>query len=116
MSIALQLKEIAAYVIAQSSYEQTVNGLGWPAGGQFQFDAIDDGCERVLQSEPTPGPNCLIPDFVAGYAGQPGDTTVNTTGMMLRAPLDAVNDLTCAECFRRKLRWIGSGGKSGGLV
>jgi ribosomal protein S16 len=110
LSIALQLKEIAAYVIAQSSYEQTVNGLGWPAGGQFQFDAITTDSSGFYKLSPTPGPNCLIPDFVAGCAGAPGDTTVSTTGMMLRAPLDAVNDLTCAECFRRMLRWVGNVG------
>ena len=115
LSIALQLKEIAAYVIAQSSYEQTVNpstgsGLGWPAGGQFQFDGITTDGGGFYKLSPAPGPNCLIPDFVAGYAGAAGDTTVSTSGLMLRAPLDAVNDLTCAECFRRQLRWIGNVG------
>jgi len=110
LSIALQLKEIAAYVIAQSSYEQTVNGLGWPAGGQFQFDGITTDGGGFYRLSPEPGPNCQIPDFVAGYAGAPGDTTVSTSGLMLRAPLDAVNDLTCAECFRRQLRWIGNVG------
>ncbi len=29
---------------------------------------------------------------------------------MLRAPLDAVNDMTCGECFRRMPRWIGAVG------
>ena len=110
MSIALQLKEIAAYVVAQSAYEQTVNGLGWPAGGQFQFDAIATDGGGFYKLSPMPGPNCLIPDFVPGCAGAAGDTTVSTSGLMLRAPLDAVNDLTCAECFRRQLRWVGAAG------
>ena len=108
LSIALELKEIAAYVIAQSSYEQTVNGLGWPAGGQFQFDPITTdgaGFYKLLQA---PSANCQIPDYVAGYIGGPDDTTVSTTGIMLRAPLDAVNDLTAAECMKRMLRWVGA--------
>ena len=110
MSISQQLKEIAAYVIAQSSYEQTVNGLGWPAGGQIQFDSLTTDASGNYHLLPAPGPNCQIPDFVPGYAGAGGDTSAGTSGLMLRAPLDAVNDMTCAECFRRQLRWIGAVG------
>ena len=40
MSISQQLIEIADYASAQSSFEQTVNGLGWPAGPQFQTDNL----------------------------------------------------------------------------
>jgi hypothetical protein len=107
MSIAQQCKEIAAYVAAQSSYEQTVNGLGWPAGAQVQFDPLTTDSNGNYHLLPAPGPNCRIPDFVPGYAGAVGDTSIDTSGVTLRAPLDAVNDMTCAECLRRELRWIG---------
>ncbi|MGA2540173.1 MAG: hypothetical protein ABSG78_01285 [Verrucomicrobiota bacterium] len=110
MSISQQLKEITSYVIAQSAYEQTVNGLGWPAGGQMQFDNLTTDANGNYHLLPAPGANCRIPDFVPGYAGASGDTPVSTSGLMLRAPLDAVNDMTCAECFRRMLRWIGAVG------
>lgn len=110
MSISQQLKEIAAYVIAQSAYEQSVNGLGWPAGGQIQFDNLTADSSGNYLLLPAPGGNCRIPDFVPGFEGASGDTPAGTSGLMLRAPLDAVNDLTCAECFRRQLRWIGAVG------
>jgi hypothetical protein len=110
MSISQQLKEIAAYVIAQSSYEQTVNGLGWPAGGQVQFDPLTTDANGNYCLLPAPGANCKIPDFVPGFEGASGDTPAGTSGLMLRAPLDAVNDMTCAECMRRQLRWIGAVG------
>ena len=51
-----------------------------------------------------------IPDFVPGHEGLNNDIASATSGLPLRAPLDAVNDLTCAECFRRMLRWIGAVG------
>jgi hypothetical protein len=110
MTISQQVKEIAQYCIAQSSYEQTVNGLGWPAGGQIQFDALATDANGNYLLQPTASANCGIPDFVPGYEGASGDTPVSTSGVMLRAPLDAVNDLTCAECLRRQLRWIGAVG------
>jgi hypothetical protein len=108
LTIAQQLKQIAAYTIAQSAYEQSVNGLGWPAGGQFQFDPLTADSNGNYYLLTTPSANCKIPDFVPGYIGAVGDTSLNTTGIMLRAPLDAVNDLTCAECMRRQFRWIGA--------
>ena len=109
MSISQQLIEIAQYVIAQSSYEQTVNGLGWPGGGQMAFDSLSTDGNGNYQLE-TGRTHCKIPDFVPGCAGSNGDIAATTTGKLLRAPLDAVNDMTCAECFRRMLRWIGAVG------
>jgi hypothetical protein len=106
MTIAQQLIEIAEYVEAQSSYEQTVNGLGWPSGAQIQFDNLTtDGSGNYQLA--TSRTNCKIPDFVPGYAGSAGDIAATTSGKILRAPLDTVNDMTCAECMRRMLRWIG---------
>lgn len=106
MSIAQQLIEIASYVSSQSSYEQTVNGLGWPSGAQIQFDNLTtDGSGNYQLA--TARTNCQIPDFVPGYAGSSGDIAATTSGKVLRAPLDTVNDMTCAECMRRMLRWIG---------
>jgi hypothetical protein len=109
MSIAQQLIEIAEYVEAQSSYEQTVNGLGWPSGAQIQFDNLTtDGSGNYQLA--TARTHCTIPDFVPGYAGGAGDLAATTSGKVLRAPLDTVNDMTCAECMRRQLRWIGAMG------
>ncbi|MGA2554940.1 MAG: hypothetical protein ABSG04_01520 [Verrucomicrobiota bacterium] len=109
MSLSQQLMEIAGYVASQSSYEQTVNGLGWPGGPQIQFDTLTTDGEGNYQLA-TARANCQIPDFVPGHAGSNGDIAATTSGKVLRAPLDAVNDMTCAECFRRMLRWIGAVG------
>jgi hypothetical protein len=109
LSIAQQVIEIAQYVAAQSSYEQTVNGLSWPSGPQIQFDTLSTDSNGNYQLN-TSRTNCKIPDFVPGYAGSNGDIQSTTSGLVLRAPLDAVNDLTCAECMRRQLRWIGAMG------
>jgi hypothetical protein len=60
----------------------------------------------------TPGANLIIPDYVAGYAASgktSAQTGANAANMktVLRAPLEAVNDITCAEAMRKMLRWIG---------
>jgi hypothetical protein len=112
MSISQQLIEIAQYCAAQSSFEQTVNGLGWPAGPQFQTDNLTTDVNGNYQLKAGAGAreNITIPDFVPGHAGLNNEIASATTGLPLRAPLDAVNDMTCAECFRRMLRWIGAMG------
>ncbi len=112
MSISQQLIEIAQYCAAQSSYEQTVNGLGWPSGAQFQTDNLTTDANGNYQLKTGAGArsNITVPDFVPGHEGLNNDIASATTGLPLRAPLDAVNDLTCAECFRRMLRWIGAVG------
>jgi hypothetical protein len=112
MSISQQLIEIAVYASAQSSFEQTINGLGWPAGPQFQTDNLTTDANGNYQLKTGAGAreNITIPDFVPGHAGLDNDIASATAGLPLRAPLDAVNDMTCAECFRRMLRWIGAVG------
>ncbi|HWD18583.1 MAG TPA: hypothetical protein VHB20_04845 [Verrucomicrobiae bacterium] len=100
MSIGQQLREIAAYAIGQ-----TVTEFG---SAQFQFDPLvmDGGGAFVLNA--SLGPHCQIPDYAPGGVGNglaSGQTTVP-----LRAPLDAVNDITCAEAMRKMLRWIGGVG------
>lgn len=135
LSIAQQLKEIANYCAAISGMEQSINGLGWTAYNvaqsslqqmasgitgnanlQFQFDNLTADGNGNYQLLEAPGPNCLIPDYLTGYAAS-GQTSagVNQTGSaaanpftVLRAPLDAVNDTTCGECMRKMLRWIGA--------
>ncbi len=101
MSIAQQIKEIAAYVITQ-----TTAAYGSP---QFQFDPLTstiDGTNYDLLVSPSD--NCLIPDFIAGF-NVSGKTSASANQItMLRAPLDAVNDITCAEAMRKMLRWIGA--------
>ena len=110
MSIAQQLIEIVTYCANQSSYEQTVNGLGWPAGAQFQSDTLTTDSNGNYQLKTPARTNVSIPDFIPGYAGSNNDIASGTAGLVLRAPLDAVNDMTCAECLRRMLRWIGAMG------
>ena len=112
MSLAQQLIEIAQYCATQSSFEQTVNGLGWPAGAQFQTDNLTTDVNGNYQLKTGAGAraNITIPDFVPGHEGLNNEIASATTGLPLRAPLDAVNDMTCAECFRRMLRWIGAVG------
>ena len=112
MSIAQQLIEIAQYCAAQSSFEQTVNGLGWPAGPQFQTDNLTTDVNGNYQLKTPARGSIGIPDFVPGFTGSNNDITSATAGLVLRAPLDAVNDMTCAECFRRMLRWIGAMGSA----
>jgi hypothetical protein len=111
MSIRQQVAEIIAYVIAQ-----TTTDYGSP---QLQSDNLTseiDGVNYDLYE--TPGTNLIIPDYIPGYAvsGQTSasalTTNVGGTGqplinVALRAPLDSVNDITCAEAMRKMLRWIG---------
>jgi hypothetical protein len=101
MSIAQQIKEIAAYVI-----NQTAATYGTP---QLQFDpltaAIDGTNYDLLVS---PSAHCLIPDFIAGFAASGQTSASANLNTVLRAPLDAVNDITCAEAMRYMLRWIGA--------
>jgi hypothetical protein len=103
MSIAQQIKEIAGYVIAE-----TTAAYG---SAQLQFDPLTadiDGTNYDLLVSPSA--NCLIPDFIAGFAVS-GQTSASANLItVLRAPLDAVNDITCAEAMRKMLRWIGAVG------
>ena len=106
MSIRQQVAEIIAYVI-----NQTTADFGSP---QFQSDnltAAIDGVNYDLYE--TPGTNLIIPDYVAGTYAVSGKTSANSGSnaanmqTVLRAPLDSVNDITCAEAMRKMLRWIG---------
>jgi len=101
MSIAQQIKEIAAYVI-----NQTTATYGTP---QLQFDPLTstiDGANYDLLVSPSA--HCLIPDFIAGFAVAGTTSASANLSTVLRAPLDAVNDITCAEAMRYMLRWIGA--------
>jgi hypothetical protein len=101
MSIAQQIKEICQYIISE-----TIAAYG---SAQIQADTntyVNDGENWDLYETPTD--HCLIPDFIAGFAvsgKSSGSANINT---VLRAPLDSVNDITCAEAMRRMLRWIGA--------
>jgi hypothetical protein len=105
MSIRQQVAEIIAYVI-----NQTTADYGSPQLQSDNLTAEIDGANYDLYA--TPGSNLIIPDYVAGYAVS-GKTSAgsgaNAANMqtVLRAPLDSVNDITCAEAMRRMLRWIG---------
>jgi hypothetical protein len=128
MSIAQQVREIAAYVMTQ-----TAVAYGAP---QIQLDGITAGGDGVYRPNwdtsgnyklytSLSGTSLIIPDFIAGvYAsGAPSNpTSVNTllssnapgtialANTVLRAPLDSVNDITCAEAMRKMLRWAGAMG------
>ena len=118
MSIRQQVIEIAQYVVAQTAL---IAAYGSTA--QFQFDSLTnsiDGTNYDLLNYEIGGAipagiRCLIPDFLAGYgeggktSGQSGASAANIQ-TVLRAPLDTVNDITCAEAMRKMLRWIGAVG------
>jgi hypothetical protein len=103
MSIAQQIKEIAAYVIAETTAAYGVS--------QLQFDPLTadiDGTNYDLLVSPSA--HCLIPDFIAGFAASEQTSASANLKTVLRAPLDSVNDITCAEAMRKMLRWIGAVG------
>jgi hypothetical protein len=128
MSIAQQVREIVAYVMWQTSLS-----YGSP---QIQLDGITpgsdgiyrpnwDGAGNYLLYASLSATNLLIPDFIAGAyeSSAPANPTsistlLNTNApgtialanAVLRAPLDSVNDITCAEAMRKMLRWIGAMG------
>jgi len=105
MSIRQQVAEIIAYVI-----NQTTTDYGSP---QLQSDSLTSAIDGVnYDLYATPGTNLIIPDYVPGYAvtGKTSAGTGATAALMttvLRAPLDSVNDITCAEAMRKMLRWVG---------
>ena len=109
MSIAQQLKEICMYAQADSTYQQAINGLGWPGTNQFSCDHLTtsiDGVNWDLLS--TPSTNVLITDFAgAASSGKTSASTLPAGTYMLRCPLDAANAITCAEAMRRQLQWLG---------
>jgi hypothetical protein len=105
MSIRQQVAEIIAYVVNQTTADY--------GSAQLQSDnltAAIDGVNYDLYA--TPGTNLIIPDYIAGYAVS-GKTSAQTGGnaanmqTVLRAPLEAVNDITCAEAMRKMLKWVG---------
>jgi hypothetical protein len=106
MSIRQQLAEIITYAI-----NQTTAHYGSP---QMQSDALTstiDGTNWDLYE--TPGANIALPDYIPGYM-PPGPQTSASADQraVLRAPLDAVNDITCAEAMCKMLRWIGPIGEA----
>jgi hypothetical protein len=110
MSIRQQVIEIVQYVIAE-----TTAAYGSP---QLQFDNLthaNDGTNYDLLDYAAGGviPDdlvCLIPDFVAGFGASGKSSVTANINTVLRAPLQAVNDITCAEAMRLMLKWIGAVG------
>jgi hypothetical protein len=103
LSLSQQIREIVNYCI-----NQTTAQFGSP---QFQFDALTmSGGLYPLSS--TPGTYCKIPDYVPGLGTGSGGNglALGQTSRPLQAPLESVQDATCAECLRRQLRWIGGVG------
>jgi hypothetical protein len=101
MSIRQQVAEIIAYVV-----NQTITDYG---AAQLQSDNLTaeiDGVNYDLYA--TPGTNLIIPDYIAASYQISGKTSQSVNiNTVLRAPLDSVNDITCAEAMRKMLRWIG---------
>lgn len=109
MSIAQQIKEICMYAQADSAYQQSVNGLGWPGTSQFSCDQLTtaiDGVNWDLLA--TPSANVLISDYAGtALSGKTSASGLPAGSYMLRCPLDAANAITCAEAMRRQLQWLG---------
>lgn len=117
MSIAQQLKEICLFAQMQSALEQAENGLAWPATGvingftnpQFKCDALTqtvDGVNYDLLQ--TPSTNCLIADYAGTpLSGKTSASALPSGSYQLRAPLDAVNAISCKEALERTLQWLG---------
>jgi hypothetical protein len=99
MSIAQQIKEIAAYVITQ-----TTAAYG---SAQLQFDALTADTAGNYNLLESPGPACLIPDYITGYSVAGKTSATANLETVLRAPLDTVTSITCAEAMRKMCRWIG---------
>ncbi|HEY3861653.1 MAG TPA: hypothetical protein VGO59_07185 [Verrucomicrobiae bacterium] len=100
MSIRQQVAEIIGYCAGQTALE-----YGSP---QFQSDGLTHDTSGNYNLLATPGTNLLIPDYIAGVYEVAGKTSATADlQTVLRAPLDSVNDITCAEALRRMLRWIG---------
>jgi hypothetical protein len=101
MSIRQQVAEIIAYVVAQTTAD-----YGSPQVQSDNLTAAIDGVNYDLYA--TPGTNLIIPDYIAvSYAVSGKTSSSANVNTVLRAPLDSVNDITCAEAMRKMLRWIG---------
>ena len=124
MSIAQQIKEIVNYAITQTgaAYEAgqftsiftgnvIVSSLGGTntsiAGGQLQFDPLAADSDGNYLLNESPGPNCAIPDYLQSYAASGQTSATANLSTVLRAPLDTVTSVTCAEALRKMCRWIG---------
>ncbi len=103
MSIRQQLAEIISYVIAQ-----TTTSYGSPQLQSDPLTAALDGVNYDLYE--TPGTNLQLSDFIPGYAVAGKNSATANLSTVLRAPLDSINDTTCAECMRKMLKWIGAMG------
>jgi len=81
---------------------------------QFQFDPLTSGGANTsftlngdnVEALATAGANCLIPDFIPGWEVSGASNQTVNLSQVLRAPLDTVNDTTCAECLRYELKWL----------
>jgi hypothetical protein len=109
MSLRQTIIQIVQYCIAQ-----TANLTQYGSTPQFQFDTLTSGGNNAsftlsgdnVAALVTAGAKCLIPDFIPGYeASGQANQTVNLA-TVLRAPLDTVNDMMCAECMRYELKWL----------
>lgn len=115
MSIAQVVKQICMYAQADSVYQQATNGLGWPGTAQFSCDQLTQEVDSInFDLLESPSANVLISDFYLGAAsGQtsasvyPASVFPTAAVYQLRAPLDAMNGATCADCLKRELGWLG---------
>jgi hypothetical protein len=128
MSIAQQVREIVAYVMTQSQIAYGAPQIqldGITAGGDGIYRPNWDTSGNYLLYTSLSATSLLIPDFIAGAyetSAPANPTSINTllntnapgtialANAVLRAPLDSVNDITCAEAMRKMLRWIGAMG------
>jgi hypothetical protein len=108
MSITQQIKEIVAWANARAA------ALEGSAPFQFINLAANATTGNYLLYT-TPQDTLLLPDFVPGYGSGLADSNaanVSTSpfgpqNVSLRAPLDAVKQITCGEAIQKQARWLG---------
>jgi hypothetical protein len=114
MSIRQTLIQIVQYAIGVSNLEKGAN--------QFAFDVLttaNDGVNWDLVASLSGTAACVVPDYVPGFAqsgktGAMSGTGAAATatllgaelGSVLRAPLNTVNDITCAEAINYEAKWL----------
>ena len=113
MTIRQQLIEIVQYMI--SVIDATAGSA------KIAFDSLTSAVDstnwdlvaKSVADLKAAGFACLIPDFLPGYVPGSNQTmgTLSTVQIQqtLRAPLDAVNKITCAEAIRRQLTSLSLG-------
>lgn len=120
MSIRQQIIEIVQYAMNISALANGGTSFGSGGTAQFQFDAnTSDGSgnyyllNKTISAMISAGTYaCLIPDYLPNMASPPGSPETSAAANLntvLRAPLQAFNEITCGDAMRYMLRNLGIG-------